>query len=100
MSEKQTKLFFLESKAKCKIQSVFTLLSSDVSSSWLLLHPRHPTAPTRTCKVPGQPGPQPVWPGTQPTGPHLILSFSSCPFPCHMSKIAVSTSLCLSPDSG
>lgn len=42
MSEKQTKVF-LESKAKCKIQCVFTVLSSDdVSSSSASHSPQHP----------------------------------------------------------
>lgn len=67
MPEKQTKLF-LESKAKCEIQSVFTLLSSDVSSSSAPLHHSHPAAPTQTHEVTQltvqtRLAPQPVWVG-------------------------------------
>lgn len=67
MPEKQTKLF-LESKAKCGIQSVFTLLSSDVSSSSAPLHHNHHAAPTQTREitqlaVQTRLAPKPVWVG-------------------------------------
>lgn len=67
MPEKQTKLF-LESKAKCGIQSVFTLLNSDVSSSLASLHHNHPAAPAQTREVTQlavqiRLAPTPVWVG-------------------------------------
>lgn len=74
MSEKQTKLF-LESKAKCKIQSAFTLFSSDVSSSLAPPSPPAPHGPAMYLQgpLPALPPACPAWLTAHRTSPHLLL---------------------------